>query len=74
MNWKVLKTEDGVSSSIRPAQVHGSIWMFSLIYLLLFCLFLSYWIGRSNMDQSLNRLKWMSSIATFSNKREFKDA
>ena len=38
--WKVLKTTEGVSTSIRAAQVHGSIWMFSIIYLLLFSLFL----------------------------------
>ncbi len=38
--WKILRTADGVSSAIRPEQVHGSIWMFSLIYLLLFVLFL----------------------------------
>ncbi|MBI3900786.1 MAG: cytochrome ubiquinol oxidase subunit I, partial [Chlamydiia bacterium] len=38
--WKVLKTSAGVSSSIQPAQVAGSLWMFSFIYLLLFVLFL----------------------------------
>ena len=34
--WKILRTSAGVSSSIRPAQVEGSIWMFTFIYLLLF--------------------------------------
>ncbi|MDE3055480.1 MAG: cytochrome ubiquinol oxidase subunit I [Verrucomicrobiota bacterium] len=38
--WKILKTSQGVSSSIRASQVHGSIWMFSMIYLLLFSLFI----------------------------------
>lgn len=37
--WKLLKTSEGVSTSIHAAQVKGSIWMFSLIYLLLFALF-----------------------------------
>jgi cytochrome d ubiquinol oxidase subunit I len=38
--WKVLRTTDGVSTSIVPGQVMGSIGMFIAIYLLLFALFI----------------------------------
>lgn len=38
--WKLLRTVDGVSTSIVASQVAGSIGMFSVIYLLLFSLFL----------------------------------
>lgn len=38
--WKILKTSAGVSAKICPLQVGGSICMFSIIYLLLFSLFL----------------------------------
>ncbi|HSX11179.1 MAG TPA: cytochrome ubiquinol oxidase subunit I [Chlamydiales bacterium] len=38
--YKVLRTSDGVSTSIRSTQVFGSITMFVVIYLLLFALFL----------------------------------
>src|SRR3989344_4591570 len=38
--WKVLRTSDGVSTSINAAQVGGSITMFLLIYILLFALFI----------------------------------
>lgn len=38
--WKLLKTTDGVSQSIHASQVHASIWMFVVVYLLLFFLFL----------------------------------
>jgi cytochrome d ubiquinol oxidase subunit I len=38
--WKVLRTHDGVSASISPEQVFGSITMFVLIYILLFSLFI----------------------------------
>jgi cytochrome d ubiquinol oxidase subunit I len=38
--WKVLRTADGVSMSIRGSQVFASICMFIAIYLLLFLLFL----------------------------------
>lgn len=38
--WKVLRTTDGVSTSIVPGQVMGSIGMFIAIYTLLFALFL----------------------------------
>lgn len=38
--WKVLKTHDGVSAVISPAQVFGSITMFVCIYILLFTLFI----------------------------------
>lgn len=38
--WKLLRTSEGVSTSIVPAQVLGSITMFLIIYILLFCLFL----------------------------------
>ena len=38
--WKLLRTTDGVSTSINASQVHGSLWMFTVIYLLLFSLFL----------------------------------
>lgn len=37
--WKVLRTHDGVSSSISSGQVFGSITMFVMIYILLFSLF-----------------------------------
>ena len=37
--WKLLRTADGVSSSIRVSQVEGSLAMFTVIYLLLFSLF-----------------------------------
>jgi cytochrome d ubiquinol oxidase subunit I len=37
--WHLLRTQDGVSTTISPNQVNGSIWMFSFIYLLLFILF-----------------------------------
>jgi cytochrome d ubiquinol oxidase subunit I len=38
--WKLLRTTDGVSTSIRAGQVTGSLWMFTLVYLVLFSLFL----------------------------------
>jgi cytochrome d ubiquinol oxidase subunit I len=38
--YKILRTVDGVSSSIQSSQVFGSILMFILIYLLLFALFI----------------------------------
>lgn len=38
--YKVLRTSEGVSSSIRAEQVFGSVTMFVVIYLLLFSLFL----------------------------------
>lgn len=38
--WHVLRTSEGVSSSISAGQVGGSITMFVVIYLLLFSLFL----------------------------------
>lgn len=38
--WELLKTEDGVSLSIVPGQVIGSITMFVCIYTLLFFLFI----------------------------------
>ena len=38
--WKLLRTSDGVSTSITGPQVFGSILMFIFIYLLLFALFL----------------------------------
>jgi cytochrome d ubiquinol oxidase subunit I len=38
--WKVLRTSEGVSTSIVAGQVLGSIVMFILIYLLLFVLFI----------------------------------
>jgi len=38
--YKILRTSDGVSTSISSAQVFGSITMFVAIYLLLFALFL----------------------------------
>lgn len=38
--YKVLRTSDGVSTSIQASQVFGSITMFVIIYLLLFVLFL----------------------------------
>ncbi len=38
--WKLLRTSDAVSVSIRANQVLGSIFMFAVIYLLLFALFL----------------------------------
>jgi cytochrome d ubiquinol oxidase subunit I len=38
--WGLLKTSDGVSSAIRSAQVVGSLTMFTVIYALLFFLFL----------------------------------
>lgn len=38
--WKLLRTVDGVSTTISSAQVKGSIGMFIGIYLLLFALFL----------------------------------
>lgn len=37
--WKLLRTQDGVSSSISTGQVFGSITMFVMIYILLFSLF-----------------------------------
>lgn len=37
--WKVLRTADGVSTTIVPGQVMGSILMFIAIYVLLFALF-----------------------------------
>lgn len=38
--WKILRTSEGVSTNIVPAQVFGSITMFVAIYILLFSLFL----------------------------------
>ncbi len=38
--WKLLRTADGVSTSIVAGQVQGSLIMFTLIYLLLLVLFL----------------------------------
>lgn len=38
--YKVLRTSEGVSASISPSQVFGSITMFVIIYALLFALFL----------------------------------
>jgi cytochrome d ubiquinol oxidase subunit I len=38
--YKLLRTSDGFSTSIRSTQVFGSITMFVLIYILLFALFL----------------------------------
>ena len=38
--WKLLRTHEGVSSSISAGQVFGSITMFVLIYILLFTLFI----------------------------------
>ncbi len=38
--WKVLRTSDGVSTSIVSSQVFGSITMFVCIYTLLFALFI----------------------------------
>ncbi|HSX37563.1 MAG TPA: cytochrome ubiquinol oxidase subunit I [Chlamydiales bacterium] len=38
--WKLLRTSEGVSTSIQPGQVQGSLLMFTVIYLLLFSLFL----------------------------------
>lgn len=38
--WKLLRTADGVSTSISSSQVSGSIGMFLSIYILLFSLFL----------------------------------
>jgi cytochrome d ubiquinol oxidase subunit I len=38
--WKVLRTSEGVSTTIQPGQVLGSVTMFVFIYLLLFALFL----------------------------------
>ena len=38
--WKVLRTAQGVSTSIDRGQVIGSITMFVAIYILLFSLFL----------------------------------
>ncbi len=38
--WKILRTADGVSTSISAGQVAGSITMFLIIYALLFALFL----------------------------------
>ncbi len=38
--WKMLRTVDGVSESIHPSQVMGSIIMFITMYLLLFVLFI----------------------------------
>jgi cytochrome d ubiquinol oxidase subunit I len=38
--YKILKTSDGVSTTISAGQVAGSITMFLCIYLLLFALFL----------------------------------
>lgn len=38
--WKLLRTSEGVSSTIQAGQVFGSITMFVAIYVLLFCLFL----------------------------------
>jgi cytochrome d ubiquinol oxidase subunit I len=38
--WKLLKTTQGVSTSISAGQVQGSLWMFTIVYLLLFSLFL----------------------------------
>ncbi len=38
--WKILRTSEGVSTSIRAPQVAGSIIMFISVYILLFVLFL----------------------------------
>jgi cytochrome d ubiquinol oxidase subunit I len=38
--WKILRTSDGVSTSISAPQVVGSITMFLMVYVLLFALFL----------------------------------
>ncbi len=38
--WKLLRTSEGVSQSIVPGQVFGSITMFLMIYILLFSLFI----------------------------------
>lgn len=38
--WKILRTNEGVSTAISASQVQGSITMFVIIYLLLFTLFL----------------------------------
>ncbi len=38
--WKLLRTSQGVSTSIVSGQVFGSITMFLFIYILLFCLFI----------------------------------
>lgn len=38
--WKLLRTSEGVSTSIRSGQVFGSITMFVCIYILLFALFI----------------------------------
>lgn len=38
--WKVLRTSQGVSTTINAGQVFGSITMFVAIYCLLFALFL----------------------------------
>jgi len=38
--WKLMRTGEGVSASIRAGQVMGSITMFVMVYLLLFALFL----------------------------------
>ena len=38
--WQILRTADGVSKSIIPAYVIGSLIMFVTIYSLLFCLFI----------------------------------
>ena len=38
--WKLLRTSEGVSTSISAGQVFGSITMFVMIYILLFTLFL----------------------------------
>lgn len=38
--WKVLRTSEGVSTSISSGQVFGSITMFVVIYILLFALFI----------------------------------
>ncbi|MBI5272512.1 MAG: cytochrome ubiquinol oxidase subunit I [Chlamydiia bacterium] len=38
--WKLLKTSDGVSATITSGQVQGSLTMFTVIYILLFALFI----------------------------------
>jgi cytochrome d ubiquinol oxidase subunit I len=38
--WKILRTSEGVSASIRSVQVAGSITLFLIIYILLFILFI----------------------------------
>lgn len=38
--WKLLRTSEGVSNTIQATQVQGSLLMFTVVYLLLFFLFL----------------------------------